>query len=126
MREQEWMLAHSAAPEQIDAPACLEKLLEQMEAGLSGRGRIPMLPSYLSTRIAAPEGAVCPVMDAGGTNLRTARAGLEEGKWHLVELEKTAMPGTGGEELSFRAFYGALAKPLKRLDGIERVGCCFS
>ena len=126
MREQEWMLAHRAAPEQIDAPACLEKLLEQMEAGLSGRGRIPMLPSYLSTRIAAPEGAVCPVMDAGGTNLRTARAVLEEGKWRLEELEKTAMPGTGGEELSFRAFYGALAGPLKRLGGIERVGCCFS
>ena len=33
-----------------------------------------MLPSYLSTKIAVPEGAVCAVLDAGGTNLRTARA----------------------------------------------------
>lgn len=125
MREYEWMLAHGAAAEQIDAPACLHRLLEQMEEGLSGRGRIPMLPSYLSTRIAVPEGAACPVMDAGGTNLRTARAVLEGGKWRLEELEKTAMPGTGGE-LSFREFYGALAHPLKRLGDSERVGLCFS
>ena len=125
MREYEWMLAHGAAAEQIDAPGCLRLLLEQMEQGLDGRGRIPMLPSYLSARTRVPEGAACLVMDAGGTNLRTARAVREKGVWRLEELEKRAMPGTAGE-LSFAAFYGALAEPLKRLGGCERVGLCFS
>lgn len=125
MREYEWMHSHCATAEQIDAPACLEALLEQMEAGLSGRGRIPMLPSYLSTRIPVPEGAECLVMDAGGTNLRTAKAVYRQGAWELRDLEKTAMPGTGGER-SFGEFYGDLAASLRRLGDAERVGLCFS
>lgn len=125
MREYEWMYSHCATAEQIDAPACLKALLEQMEAGLSGRGRIPMLPSYLSTRIPVPEGAECLVMDAGGTNLRTAKAVYRQGAWELRDLEKTAMPGTGGER-SFGEFYGDLAASLRRLGDAERVGLCFS
>ena len=125
MREQEWMHSRGAAPEQIDAGGCLASLMEQMEEGLSGRGRIPMLPSYLSTRIAVPGEAECLVMDAGGTNLRTARAVYRQGAWELRELEKTAMPGTEGE-LSFREFYGGLAASLSRLGEARRVGMCFS
>ena len=125
MREYEWMRAHAAAPEQIDAPGCLASLMAQMEAGLGGQGRIPMLPAYLGTRIPVPEGARCLVMDAGGTNLRTAQAVYSRGKWTLEELEKIAMPGTEGT-LSFREFYGSLADSLRRLGQPERVGLCFS
>lgn len=125
MTIQELMLRHGAAPEQIDAQGCLADLLAQMDLGLAGRGRIPMLPSYLGTDIEVPEGAVCCVADAGGTNLRTARAVYDNGHWYLEGLEKTAMPGTE-EELSFGEFYGALAKPMLKLGGAERVGLCFS
>ena len=125
MREQEWMHSRGAAPEQIDAGGCLASLMAQMEEGLSGRGRIPMLPSYLNSRIAVPEGAECLVMDAGGTNLRTARAVYRQGAWELREMEKTAMPDTEGE-LSFREFYGGLATSLSRLGEARRVGMCFS
>lgn len=109
----------------IDSRACLDKLLEQMEQGLAGRGRIPMLPSYLNTAIAADEGAACAVADAGGTNLRTARAVFRGGSWTLEELEKAPMPGTAGE-LSFGEFYAALARPMQRLGCCQRVGLCFS
>ena len=121
----EWMAARGAVAEGIDAPGCLAKLLAQMDEGLSGRGRIPMLPSYLSTQIAVPEGAGCAVMDAGGTNLRTARAVYRQGRWTLEELEKAPMPGTG-EELSVDEFYRRLARPLERLGDYRRVGLCFS
>ena len=121
----EWMARHGAGPEGIDGAACLEALMVQMLEGLAGRGRIPMLPSYLSTDIRVSEGAACCVMDAGGTNLRTARAAYRNGAWELEQLEKTAMPGTGGE-LTFREFYGELAAPLRPLEGHERVGLCFS
>lgn len=109
----------------IDASACLDALLRQMDEGLAGRGRIPMLPSYLTTDAAVPEGAVCCVADAGGTNFRTARAVFRRGRWVLEELTKAPMPGTEGE-LSFDAFYAALAAPLARLGDIRRVGLCFS
>ena len=121
----EWMAARGAVAEGIDAPGCLAKLLGQMDAGLAGRGRIPMLPSYLSTQIAVPEGAECAVMDAGGTNLRTARAVYRQGQWSLEALEKAPMPGTG-EELSRGEFYRRLARPLARLGEYRRVGLCFS
>jgi hexokinase len=121
----EFMLGHNAAPEQINGPACLRALLAQMDEGLEGRGPIPMLPSFLTTASDAPEGAVCCVMDAGGTNLRTARAVLEHGRWRLEGLKKAPMPGTGGE-LGFGEFYAALARPLEELGDFERVGLCFS
>ena len=109
----------------IDSGACLAELLRQMDAGLAGRGRIPMLPSYLGTDTRVPEGAVCCVADAGGTNFRTARAVYRQGRWALEALTKAPMPGTQGE-LSFGAFYAALAHPLLRLGDVERVGLCFS
>ena len=121
----EWMTAHGATAEAIDGEACLEKLLAQMEEGLSGRGPIPMLPSWLRSGIEVPEGAVCAVMDAGGTNLRTARAVYRNGGWVMEALEKIPMPGTEGA-LSCDEFYRSLARPLARLGDYERVGLCFS
>lgn len=70
----EFMARWGAVAGAIDGKACLQALSRQMDEGLAGRGKIPMLPSDLSAKIAVPEGAVCAVLDAGGTNLRTARA----------------------------------------------------
>ncbi len=125
MTAQEWMERHGAAASQIDGPGSLRELMFQMEEGLAGRGAIPMLPSYLSADISVPEGAVCAVMDAGGTNLRTARAVREKTGWRLEGLKKAPMPGTAGE-LGFEVFYAALAEPLQELGEHERVGMCFS
>ena len=84
-----------------------------------------MLPSYLSTEIAVPEGAVCAVLDAGGTNLRTARAVWDGNAWQLENVRRQAMPGAQGE-LSCDRLYEALAAPVKELGMFERVGFCFS
>lgn len=121
----QFMERHGASPEQIPARECLEELLHQMDEGLAGRGPIPMLPSYLTTPIRIPEGAVCCVLDAGGTNLRTARAVHGTDGWRLEGLKKAPMPGTQGE-LSMEAFYDALAEPVRGLGDFERVGFCFS
>ena len=111
----EFMERWNADDRAVDGKACLQALLEQMDEGLAGRGRIPMLPSYLRTEIAVPEGAVCAVLDAGGTNLRTARAVWDGQKWELQDLRKQAMPGTVGE-LSHEALYAALAAPVQELE----------
>lgn len=126
MTVQEFLHAHNAAPEQVNAPASLSALLEDMTAGLSGQGNIPMLPSYLSPDIPILPGSRCCVLDAGGTNLRTALAVFEaDGSCRLEQLQKQPMPGTGGE-LSFAQFYHALAEPLRKLGHFDRVGFCFS
>ena len=122
----EFLQRHSASPEQLDSRECLHFLLEDMTQGLGGRGNIPMLLSYLTPEIAIPAGSRCCVLDAGGTNLRTALAVFsEDGSCRLEGLRKMPMPGTEGL-LSHNAFYAALAAPVQALGHYENVGFCFS
>ena len=126
MTVQEFMHRHGAAAEQIDETAALSRLMQEMELGLAGEGKIPMLPSYLSAEAEIPAGSSCAVLDAGGTNLRTARAVFDEkGSCHLTELKKRPMPGTGGE-MTASALYEAMAEPVRKLGSFHRVGFCFS
>lgn len=122
----QFLSRHKALPEQIDAPQCLREALEAMERGLAGKGNIPMLPSYLTTGIRVAPGARCAVLDAGGTNLRTALAVFDgHGSCRLEGLQVRRMPGTQGE-MEYEEFYEALAAPVRKLGGSERVGFCFS
>lgn len=126
MTVQSFLNAHKASPEQIQGAEGLSALLEDMALGLAGGGNIPMIPSYLTPEIFVPAGARCCVLDAGGTNLRTALAVFQhDGTCRLEGLQKQPMPGTEGE-LSFPEFYGALAAPLRELGHFEQVGFCFS
>ena len=113
-------------PSSIDGPACLNQLLRQMELGLAGQGNIPMIPSYLPLEIPPAAGEDCCVLDAGGTNLRYARAVFHaDGSCTLQGLHKTAMPGTQGE-LTAQEFYRTLADYAKHTGSAHRVGFCFS
>lgn len=123
---QAFLKTHRLHPETIDGPACLEDLLRQMERGLAGEGNIPMIPSYLSLDTQPVTGQACCVMDAGGTNLRYARAEFaQDGSCGFSGLRKLPMPGTQGE-LSFDEFYGTLATYVRETGCPERVGLCFS
>ena len=122
----EFISRHSLAPEQVDADQCLKLLLGQMEQGLSGRGSIPMIPSYLSPDTRAEAGIPVCVMDAGGTNLRIARAEFApDGSCALSNLRKVPMPGTE-QELSCEKFYAALAAYARQTGCADRIGLCFS
>lgn len=117
---------YSLGPESVDGPACLQELLAQMELGLSGQGNIPMLPSYLEADIRPAAGARCCVLDAGGTNLRAAKAEFDAGgNCVLRDLQKAPMPGTQGE-LSAEQLYGQLAAYAEGTGCPERIGFCFS
>jgi len=124
MHVQEFLRIHRLCPEQLDTEAALTRLMADMEKGLRGEGNIPMLPSYLPGDIPLPKNTACRVLDAGGTNLRAARAVFDDaGNCQIEELTTVPMPGTRGP-LSFDAFYEALAQAAR---GIEpRIGFCFS
>lgn len=126
MNMEDFLKKHYATAAQIPAAQCLQALLEELRLGLEGQGRLPMLLSYLSADIALRSGDCCCVLDAGGTNLRTALAVLgPDGTWQLQQLRSQPMPGTR-EELSHHALYEALAAPVKELGRCEKVGFCFS
>lgn len=113
-------------PEQIPADDCVSALISQMEAGLRGEGNIPMLPSYLSTNITAPKNESCCVLDAGGTNMRSAKAVFDEsGKCTIENITKIHMPGTKGE-LSAAEFFYSIAELAGLSGSRERIGFCFS
>ena len=123
---QDFLRQHKLNPETIDGPTCLAHLLRQMDRGLAGEGNIPMIPSYLSLHTRPVSGEACCVLDAGGTNLRVAKAVFkEDGSCTLAGLKKNPMPGTQGE-LTFDEFYGALAERVRETGCPERVGLCFS
>ena len=126
MAIQAFLQKYKLNPETIDGPACLEHLLRQMDRGLAGEGNIPMIPSYLSLNTRPVSGEACCVLDAGGTNLRVAKAVFgRDGSCTLTGLKKNPMPGTQGE-LTFDEFYGTLAASVRETGCTERVGLCFS
>lgn len=126
MRIREFIGKHNLSPSGIPAQECLEQLLRQMELGLAGKGKIPMIPSYLSFDIRPEAEKPCCVMDAGGTNLRIAKAVFAtDGTCRLEDIQKTAMPGTAGE-LSAEAFYNSLAAYARSTGAAGRIGLCFS
>ena len=122
----EFIEKYALAPEKIPGVACVKALTEQMALGLEGKGNIPMIPSYLPVEILPAPGAACCVMDAGGTNLRTAAAVFDgKGNCAFSGLSKRPMLGAG-KELSFREFYGELASLAAGTGHPERIGLCFS
>ena len=124
MTVHEFLQTHLLCPEQLDAQAALSRLIADMERGLRGEGNIPMLPSYLPADIPLPKNTACRVLDAGGTNLRSARAVFDEsGVCRIESLTKFPMPGTEGP-MDFESFYGSLADRAGTAE--PKVGFCFS
>lgn len=127
---EEFLRTVGESAENVDAEKSLEAALADMEAGLNGGdSALPMIPSYLYE----PEGEIPAasgkriVIDAGGTNFRSALGYFDEdGKAVFEKLEKTKMPASD-RALSADEFYGAIAENVSRLaeEGGD-VGFCFS
>ena len=117
---------YGLAPDTIDGPKCLSLLLEQMELGLAGQGNIPMIPSYLTLDSQPQVGKPCCVLDAGGTNLRVAKAEFQaDGSCTISDLRRFPMPGTQGV-LSAKEFYETLADHVRNTGCTQQIGLCFS
>lgn len=114
-------------PDGIDLDAELAKYLGQMRDGLNKKegSSLLMLPTYVSTADALPQGQSAIVIDAGGTNLRVGRVRFDGGA--VVEhFDQYPMPGTQKQLTKDEMFaeIAAYIKPLLR--GGDKIGFCFS
>lgn len=114
----------------INREKILAAFAEEMAAGLNNEpSSLAMIPSFISIDREVQINQPVVVLDAGGTNLRTAVVSINtNGVARIGEFCKRAMPGTEGE-LSRDAFFEVLADfTLSRLDQseTETIGFCFS
>ena len=112
--------------ENIDRPAMIALFLSEMEKGLRGEpSSLPMIPAYVGVGGRVPQGAKAAVLDAGGTNFRSAVVSIPP---KIEERVNQPMPGSRGP-VSEDEFYAAFAAELKRVAPLattDRFGWCFS
>jgi len=114
-------------PESVDIGAAAPAFLRDMRAGLAGeRSSLRMIPTYLSAEGRLPLDVPAAVIDAGGTNFRTALVTFTESGAEIGRFTQSSMPGSESpvswdEFISFTAL-----RILPLLDSAETVGFCFS
>ena len=119
---------HRLTATQYDPKTIIASFLEEMEMGLSGgKSCLAMIPSYLSLPEKAPKNEKIIVLDAGGTNFRTALIRFDrESAPHIDYFANNAMPGTE-RELTNEEFFNAIADYIRPvLSESNRIGFCFS
>ena len=110
----------------IDRQALIGLFLSEMEKGLKGEvSSLPMIPAYLGVSGKVPTGVKAAVLDAGGTNFRSALVSIPP----KIEMrENRPMPGSLGP-VDEESFYEAFASDLKRVADhatAKKFGWCFS
>ena len=129
MTAKEFLKLHWQSADQVDVNASVARFLTEMQQGLNGQGGLPMIPTYLTDvdRSKIKTGAKRILIDAGGTNFRSAIGYFDEqGKVVIEDLRKTVMPASD-RELSKEEFYTQIAKNVERLlPKAQDVGFCFS
>ena len=119
---------HSA---DIDLDSMVVHIMDEMTKGLNGEpSSLAMLPTYLEIDTDATVGEKVVVLDAGGTNLRTAIIHFDQnGRAQINSFLKQPMPGTNGSQVSNEEFFDSLANlilPLLKEEDGKRIGFCFS
>lgn len=122
-----FLTRHGMEPERIDFDGITAAFLGEMELGLRGReSSLKMIPTYLTADGVLPMGEPAAVIDAGGTNFRTALVSFSESGPAIDSLNVCSMPGTDGA-VSWEDFITFAAERLAPLlDRASKVGFCFS
>jgi hexokinase len=127
-KEMDFLKRNGLDVEAVDREDLLAVFAREMDAGLAGReSSLRMIPSFISIDRPVKTGRPVVVLDAGGTNLRTAVVTIGgDGKVAIGAFTKQPMPGTQGE-LSAEAFFEAFAEFLMPVVGAsDTIGFCFS
>ena len=113
---------------QYDADPLIASFHDEMDKGLAGKpSSLAMIPSYISVPDTPPKNQTIIVLDAGGTNFRTAVVRFDnESVPHIDSFTNNPMPGID-KEVTNAEFFGSIAEFLAPvLDKSRRLGFCFS
>ena len=114
------------AADGIDRQKMIALFLSEMEKGLAGEpSSLRMIPAYVGVNGRVPAGAKAAVLDAGGTNFRSAVVSIPP---KVEERRNQPMPGSKSP-VAEEEFYAAFAAELRRVAPLattDRFGWCFS
>ncbi len=123
----QFMKDHGMDAEGVGLSECTKAFAGAMRRGLcEQQENMPMLPTYLYSSGKLRKGEKAVVIDAGGTNFRTALIGFDGKKAVIDCLDKRPMPGAV-ESASWDEFISCVAdcvQPL--LTQANDIGFCFS
>ncbi len=114
-------------PEHVDPNALIDPMLEEMKRGLAGGAcSMGMIPTYLSNDGILHPGSCAAVIDAGGTNFRSALVRFDAQGYTVSDLVKRKMPGIE-KPCTWEEFIRFTADAIEPLmDRAEVIGFCFS
>lgn len=124
----DFLSRHGMLCDDIDLQEYITTFQDEMEKGLSGEGgSLAMIPTYIDAKPGYPRNKKVVVLDAGGTNLRSALIHFDdEGKGIIENFTKIRMPGYE-KEVSLDEFYTVFADRIKEFaDQSDAIGFCFS
>ena len=124
---EEFLAANDFVPAaEIDRQGMISAFLAEMEKGLKGEeSSLRMIPAYVGVEGKVPQGAKAAVLDAGGTNFRSAVVSIPPS---VEDRRNQPMPGAK-ELVDEEAFYAAFADELRRVAPkatVKKFGWCFS
>ncbi len=123
----QFMKNHGMDAERVGLSECTKAFSDAMCSGLAApQKNMPMLPAYLYSSGKLKKGEKAVVIDAGGTNFRTALIGFDGERAVIDCLDKRPMPGAA-EPASWDEFISCVAdcvQPLLKQAG--DIGFCFS
>lgn len=126
----DFLADNKMGPEQVNIDKTCSMFLDEMRKGLSGdKSSLMMIPTYIKTEENIPLGESVIVLDAGGTNFRTATVRFDKpGTPTITNYQKFSMPGTGNEgNVSKLDFFNRIADFMKEsASESSKIGFCFS
>ena len=122
-----FLTRHGMDPESVDPDVCIFRMLAEMRSGLAGEAcSMDMIPTYLSNDGELQAGVQAAVIDAGGTNFRSALVHFQPAGYTVTDMIKRKMPGTEAP-CSWEDFIRFTADAIEPLmDRADVIGFCFS
>ena len=121
-----FLLKYGMIEPDFDLMALAHCMCDEMKRGLLGEeSSYPMIPTYLSVEGKIADGEPVAVIDAGGTNFRSALVHFENGRCVEEHLKKCGMPGVE-KPVTWQEFITFVADQVEELmPYTDRIGFCF-
>lgn len=123
-----FLIQHRLSAEQYDGAKIISAFQDEMALGLAAKpSSLAMISSYIPIPKVPPHNEKIIVLDAGGTNFRTALIAFDQNSMpHIEYFANNPMPGIA-EEVSKETFFNQIADYMGPvLKESDRLGFCFS